>query len=103
MEIVCRAHHALISGSMRLRAERSVRRVARRLPRTVDAVVRFEQDGARRRVEITLHAAGGRRFVAEGVARFFGVALGTATQKLLARTEHLKRNPKSQARRLARA
>lgn len=103
MDIVVRAHHAPISAHLRLRAERAVRRVARRLPRVVDALIRFEQDGPRRRVEINLHAAGGRRFVAEGIARFWGVALTAATHKLTARTDRLKRNPKSQARRLTRA
>lgn len=66
MEIIFHAHNATIPDVLRDRAERTVRKVAKRLQRAVDAVVRFEQDGPTRRVEIVLHAPRVRQLVAEG-------------------------------------
>lgn len=83
MDIIFQAHHAVISDHMREKAERAVRRVAERLPRATGAVVRFEEDGPTRRVEIVLHA-NGRRLVAESSGRFFGPAVTTAAQRLVA-------------------
>src|SRR5205823_13221323 len=45
MEIVYHAHHATITPGMRLRTERRLRKLERRLGRVVDATVRFEEDG----------------------------------------------------------
>ena len=45
MDVHFHAHHAEVSAHMRKRAEREVRRAAQRIPRVVEAIVRFEQDG----------------------------------------------------------
>ena len=91
MEIIFHAHHAAISDHMRGRAERAVRKVAARLPRVTSAVVRFEEDGPARRVEIELLGAG-RKLVSTASGRFFGPALTDATQRLLARVGHDRRD-----------
>ena len=103
MEIIFHAHHAVISENMRLRAERAVRKIARRLPHTVDAVIRFEQDGPTRRVEIVLHSPRQRDLVAEGRSRYYGPALKQASEKLLTQTARVKRTPRARGRELARA
>ena len=83
MEIIFHAHHANISERMRKRAETSVRRAAERLTRTVDAIIRFEQDGRVKRVEIVLHAPRQRKLIARGEGNFYGPALNTAVDRLL--------------------
>jgi ribosome-associated translation inhibitor RaiA len=98
MDVIFHAHHAIVSERLRLRAQRAVERVASRMKRTVDAVVRFEGDGRTRRVEIVLHAPRHRRLIAEGNSRFFGPALGEAIIRLEAQTRHRKRTPKARAR-----
>lgn len=103
MEIIFHAHHAVISETMRLRAERTVRKIAKRLAHAVDAVIRFEQDGPTRRVEIVLHAPRQRDLVAEGRSRYYGPALKEAATKLLSQTARVKRTPKSRGREVARA
>ena len=82
MEIIFHAHHATVSDSMRARATRGVRKLSARLTRAVDAVVRFEQDGRVRRVEIALRVPRRRDLVATGEGRFFGVALAAALARL---------------------
>jgi hypothetical protein len=69
----------------------------------VNAVIRFEEDGPTRRVEIVLHAPKRRAMVAEGSARFFGPALTYAIDRLDAQTRQLKRTPKTRSRKVARA
>ncbi|MDX2183643.1 MAG: HPF/RaiA family ribosome-associated protein [Gemmatimonadaceae bacterium] len=92
MEIILHVHHANISMSMRQRAERAVRKLADRLKRTVDAVIRFEEDGAERRVELELRAPKRRPLVAEGRGKFFGGAFSQAIARLEreVRAEHDK-------------
>jgi ribosome-associated translation inhibitor RaiA len=68
---------------MRKRAESSVRRAAERLTRAVDAIIRFEQDGRVKRVEIVLHAPRQRKLIARGEGSFYGPALNTAVDRLL--------------------
>lgn len=102
MEVIFQSHHAVISPNMRLRAERAVRRIARRLQHPVDAVVRFEQDGPTRRVEIVLHSAHRKDLVSQGFARYYGPALNEATAKLLTQVNRQKRTPKARGRALAR-
>ena len=75
MEIIFHAHHATISDSMRKRAEAGVRGLGRRIGRAVDAVIRFEQDGPMKRVEIVLHIPPKRDIVARAESRYFGLAL----------------------------
>ncbi len=82
MDIIYHAHRAVISERMRLRADRAVRKVARRMGRAVDAVVRFEHDGPTRRVEIVLHAPKHKSLIAEGSSRYYGPALAEAIGRL---------------------
>jgi ribosome-associated translation inhibitor RaiA len=103
MEIVFHTHHAPASERLRRKAEQVLRKVARRSPRPVDAVIRFEQDGTVRRVELVLHTANGRQYVARADARYFGTALADAARRLAMQIDHTKRTPKSRARRRARA
>ena len=100
MEIVFHTHHAEVSDNMRHRAEQALRKVARRAKRPVDAAIRFQQDGALRRVELTLHTGSGRRYVARSEDRFFGTALATAARRLAMQVDHTKRTPKARARRV---
>ena len=102
MEIVFHTHHAPASDRMRHAAERALRKAARRAVRPVDAVIRFEQDGPTRRVELVLHTATGRRFIARSEARYFGTALADAARRLTMQLDHRKRTPKARARRVAR-
>jgi ribosome-associated translation inhibitor RaiA len=88
---------------MRERASAAVTRLGRRLVRVVNAVIRFEEDGPTRRVEIVLHAPRRRAMVAEGAARFFGPALNVAINRLNAQMRQVKRSPKARSRKLARA
>lgn len=103
MEIVFYTHHATISDRMRREAERALRKAARRAKRPVDAVIRFKQDGPTRCVELVLHTARGRRYVARSEARYFGPAIADASRRLAMQLDHSKRTPKARARRLARA
>ncbi|HJR63564.1 MAG TPA: HPF/RaiA family ribosome-associated protein [Gemmatimonadaceae bacterium] len=98
MEIIYHAHHAVISDYMRRRVERRLGKLAARLDHAVDAVVRFEQDGPVRRVEVMLHAARRNHLVAEGFGRTYGPALTQATNKLETQIRRLKRTGKSRAR-----
>ncbi len=102
MQIIFHAHHAVISENMRLRAERVLRKLNGRVSRAVDAVVRFEQDGPVRRVEVVLHAPRRKPIIAEGRSRHYGPALAEAVQRLEAQLDRIKRTPKARARALSR-
>ena len=91
MEIIFHAHHAAISPRLRQRADASIRKIVARLGRAIDAVVRVEEDGPTRRVELVLHAARGRRLVAQGEGRAFGPALTAALGRLGAQVARAKR------------
>ena len=103
MEIVFHIHDAEISDRMRRRAEQMLRKVARRAHRPVDAVIRFREDGPTRRVELVLHTAQGRRYLAGAESRYFGTAIADATRKLARQLDHTKRTPKARAKQRARA
>ena len=90
MEIIFHTHHASVSDRMRKRAEAAVRRAARRLARTVDGIIRFEQDGPVKRVEIVLHAPRQRDVIARGEGRFFGPAFAGAMTRLTAQIQSLR-------------
>jgi hypothetical protein len=90
MEIIFHAHHAAISPRLRQRADTSLRKIVARLGRTVAAVVRVEEDGPTRRVELVLLAARGRKLVARGEGRAFGPALTVALGRLGAQVAHAK-------------
>ena len=103
MEILFQSHHAQVSDRMRERARIAVTKLGARLTRAVNAIVRFEEDGPTRRVEIVLHAPKRRAMVAEGSGRFFGPALGVAIDRLEAQTRQLKRTTKSRNRKIEHA
>jgi ribosome-associated translation inhibitor RaiA len=84
VEIIFHAHHATIPEPLKGRAERAVLKFGRRLKRAVDAIVRFEDDGPTRRVEIVLHAPKQRNLVAEGRSRSYSAALTDALTRLQA-------------------
>ena len=90
MEIIFHAHHANVSERMRKRAEAAVRRTALRMSRAVDAIIRFEQDGPVKRVEIHLHAPRQRDLVARGEGKFFGPAFAAAMTRLTAQIQSLR-------------
>jgi len=98
MDIVFHTHHAPASERMQRRAEQALRKLGRRVPRSVDAVVRFEQDGPTRRVELVLHTARGRRYVARSESRYFGTALTEALRRLERQLDSVKRVPRTVAR-----
>jgi ribosome-associated translation inhibitor RaiA len=93
VEIQFQSHHAVISDRMRERAERAVRKLGARVPNAIDAVIRFEQDGRARRVEIVVRAPGHKRLVAEGTAERFPSALSAAVKRLDAQTREVRRRP----------
>lgn len=104
MEIHFHAHHATVSDAMRTRAERQVRRAAQRIPRVVEAVIRFEQDGPTRRVSLALRAPKNHDLLGRGEGRFFGPALATAIARVLTQAAKEKQAlGKQRARRVARA
>ena len=98
MELVLHSHNATVSEVIRDRAERLVQRLALRLGRVINATVRFKDDGPLRCVEIELHAAGGKRIVAEGTGRYFGPALAHAGARLRAQLDHGKRTRRERSR-----
>jgi ribosome-associated translation inhibitor RaiA len=101
MEIILHAHHGPVSPRLQRRAREGVSKLARRLGRPVDAIVRFEEDGPSRRVEITLHAPRRKPIVAEARARYAGTALASALERLAAQVARVRRQ--RLARRAARS
>lgn len=103
MEIHFHAHHAEVSPAMRKRAERLVLRAAERIPRVVEAVIRFEQDGKLRKVSVALRAPRHRDLLGRGEGAFFGPALATAISRVMAQASREKKGQgKEHAHRLAR-
>ncbi len=92
METIFHAHHATISPRMRRRAELAVERAATRLPRTVDAIVRFK------RVEVVLHAPRHPDLVARGEGKFYGPALTIAIDRLTSQIRKLRASRRSAER-----
>jgi ribosome-associated translation inhibitor RaiA len=103
VDVIFHSHHAPVSERMRRRAQLAAERAATRLARAVDAIVRFEQDGPVKRVEIVLHAPRQRDIVALGEDRFYGRALTTAIDKLSAQVRKIGRARKSGNRKRAAA
>ena len=103
MEIHFHTHHAVVSDAMRKRAEREVSRAAERIPRVVEAVVRFEQDGPLRRVSVALRAPQRHDLIGRAEGKFFGPALATALSRVRAQVAKEKKGrPKARAHLLAR-
>jgi ribosome-associated translation inhibitor RaiA len=92
MEIILHAHHADVPESLRTEAEAAVRRIAARLHRVVDAIVRFVGDGQTRRVEIVLRGAQRRDLFAHADARAFAPALAVAVSRLEAQVSRKRRS-----------
>lgn len=92
MDIVIHSHHAEVSAYMRRRAERAVERAAARVPRVVEAVIRFEEDGPTRRVTVTLRAPKHHDVMGKAEGRFFGPALAGAVAKVMAQAGKEKRS-----------
>lgn len=92
MEIILHAHHADVPDTLRTDAETAIRKVAARLNRVVDAIVRFVGDGATRRVEIVLHGAHHKDLFAHADARAFGPALAVAVQRLESQVARARRS-----------
>lgn len=104
MEIVIHSHHAIVSEHMRKRAVRAVERAAERIPRAVEGIIRFEEDGALKRVTVTLRAPRHRDVMGRAEGKFFGPALSAAIARVLAQTSREKREAvRATARRAARA
>lgn len=101
MEVIFHAHHAPMSDRLQRRARRSVAKLAERLGRPVDAVIRFEEDGPSRRVEIMLHAPRRKPLIAAASRRYTGAALSEALARLETQVETQRR--KRLARRASRA
>ena len=102
MEIVFQIHDAPVSDRMKRRAELALLKAARRAPRAQDAVIRFQVDGTVKRVELALHTASGKRYVARADASYFGSAISDAARKLAMQLDHTKRTPKARARKARR-
>jgi ribosome-associated translation inhibitor RaiA len=83
LEIIFHSHHAAVSEHMRKRAARAVERAATRIPRIVEAIVRFEEDGPTRRVTVTLRAPKHHDIMGSAEGRFFGPALTQAVARVL--------------------
>lgn len=103
MDIILHAHHADVSDSLKRHAELALQRIAVRLRRVVNAVVRFIGDGPTRRVEIALHGTGTKPLFAHADASHFGPALVVAVHRLESqinrlRTRRIRRTPPNGAR-----
>lgn len=104
MQIHFHAHHAEVSDAMRKRAEREVAKVAQRIPRVVEAIIRFEQDGNVRRVSLTLRAPRHHDLAGSAEGRYFGPALALALARVKKQASKEKAAlPKARGRRQARA
>lgn len=98
MEIIFHAHHANVSDRTRKRAEAAVRRLGQRMSRAIDAIIRFEQDGPVKRVEIVLHAPGKRSLVARAEGQFYGPVLTAAVERLTRQIKTLRDSRRSAQR-----
>lgn len=90
MDIVFQSHHANVPERVRQNAIRSLERLGLRLTRPVSGIIRFEEDGRMRRVELEVQGRG-RRLVAEGTGRYFGPALAAALAHLEAQLRRVGR------------
>ncbi len=98
MDVIFHSHNAVISERLRSRAESIIHKLEIRAARPVRAVVRFEQDGPTRRVEIVMHASRRRPLISNGYARTYGPALSEAVHNLQAQLSRSKRTRKARTR-----
>ena len=103
MDIIFHDHHATVPDSVRTRAEVGARRLAVRLGRTVDAIIRFEADGPLCRAEIILHAPHHKEIVAKSAARSYYTAVVGALGKLERQLHVVRRVSKTKAQLARRA
>lgn len=101
MDIVFQSHHAAVPERVRQNAGRALQKLGLRLTRPVSGVIRFEEDGRMRRVELEL-VGRGRRLVAEGTGRYYGPALSLALAHLEAQLRRVGRLNMRRARRAVR-
>lgn len=92
MEIILHAHHAEVTESLRAQAEAAVIRLAKRLHRVANAIVRFVGDGDTRRVEIVLQRARSRELFVQADARAFAPALSAAVHRLESQVSRVRRS-----------
>ncbi|QJR35250.1 HPF/RaiA family ribosome-associated protein [Gemmatimonas groenlandica] len=92
MEIILHAHHAEVTESLRAQAEAAVIRLAKRLHRVANAIVRFVGDGETRRVEIVLQRARSRELFVHADARAFAPALSAAVHRLESQVSRVRRS-----------
>lgn len=97
MEIVFSHRGIELTLSMLKKAERAVLRAAERVPRATGALVRFDQDGPERRVEIVFTAPQGVRLVASTSGRYWGPALDAALVKLVRQASRERHTPSRRA------
>ena len=98
MDVIFQSHNAVISDRLRSRAESIIQKLEPRTARAVRAIVRFEQDGPTRRVEIEMHSSRRRPLISNGYARTYGPALAEAAHNLQAQLARSKRPRKARAR-----
>jgi ribosome-associated translation inhibitor RaiA len=98
VDVIFHSHNAVISERLRSRAESIIHKLEARSARAVRAVVRFEQDGPTRRVEIVMHASRRKPLVSNGYARTYGPALSEAVHNLQAQLARSKRTRKARAK-----
>lgn len=91
MDIVIHSHHATVSEHMRTQAIRQVERAAARIPRTVEAIIRFEEDGVTKRVTLTLRAPKHHDIMGKAEGRFFGPAITAAIARVMTQVNREKR------------
>jgi ribosomal subunit interface protein len=82
MEITFAVRHCAISEPTRMRTERRLARIARLEPRARSAVVVFEDERDRRRVELRLAVTGRGEVVARGSGGGFHDAVSDAAVRL---------------------
>ncbi|WP_310569188.1 HPF/RaiA family ribosome-associated protein [Gemmatimonas sp.] len=92
MEIILHAHHAEVTESLRVQAEAAVIRLAKRLHRVANAIVRFVGDGETRRVEIVLQRARSKELFVHADARAFAPALSAAVHRLESQVSRVRRS-----------
>jgi ribosome-associated translation inhibitor RaiA len=102
VDVIFHSHNAVISERLRARAESVIHKLEVRSARPVRAIVRFEQDGPTRRVEIVMHASRRRPLISNGYARTYGPALSEAVHNLEAQIARSKRTRKARTRAIAR-
>lgn len=93
MEIVFSHRGIALTESMLTKAERAILKASERVPRATGALVRFEEDGPERRVEIVFTAPQGVRLVASASGRFWGPALDDALVKLVRQASKERHTP----------